>query len=294
MFLVQLNACGCSSAEERQLAMLVVGGSNPLTRSIFLYLPTEITQLVDYSMIVFPAVDIKKGCCVRLQKGKPDTAVKYFEKPWKAARQWEISGAQWLHVVNLDGALTQSLDSNDAVTELITKSNLKIQLGGGVRSHSDINKALNAGVEKVVVGTKAVKDPEWTITQCQKHPGKIVVALDAQGDYVSVEGWQANSNVTILDLARKLQSGPPAAYLYTDVERDGMLSQPNFDGVERLLNETHIPVIASGGVSCLEDIKQLGNIGADGVITGKALYENKFRLEEALDIASLYTSRLEN
>ncbi len=243
-------------------------------------------------MIVFPAVDIKNGRCVRLLKGRPETAKEYVDRPWKAALQWEEAGAEWIHVVDLDGALSQSSENSPAVKELMEKTSVGIQFGGGIRNGEDIEKAIGAGARRVVLGTSAVKYPDWTIKQCLARPGQIVIALDAVGGVVSIEGWQESSGVKVKDLAKKLQAGRPAAFLYTDVERDGMLSSSDFDGVRKLLDYTDIPVIASGGVSSLEDIIKLGEAGADGVITGKALYEGKLKLEDALDAAGEFDSRL--
>ncbi len=243
-------------------------------------------------MIVFPAVDIKDGLCVRLEKGRPDTAKKYYDEPWRAGVHWERSGAEWLHVVDLDGALAGSDQNSGAVKELVEKTAAKVQLGGGMRSAESIDVALSTGVRRVVVGTMAARHPDWAVEQCRLHPGSIVIALDAENGMVSVDGWQQSSGTPVEELAQTLQAGGPAAFLYTDVERDGMLSHPNFEGLQSLLQCTSIPVIASGGVSCLEDIEELGRCGADGLITGKALYEGKFRLEDALDIASGFETRL--
>ena len=243
-------------------------------------------------MIVFPAVDIKNGRCVRLRRGCPDTATEYFRQPWRAAARWEGSGARWLHVVDLDGALTQSTCSSSAVKELLDRTEISVQLGGGIRSEADVERALNAGAERVVVGTRAVVEPQWAIELCLSMPGSIVVALDARSGVVSTQGWKQSSGVGVEELAKTLQAGKPAAFLYTDVDRDGMLTHPNLEGVEFLLQCTDIPVIASGGVGCLDDIRALGERGADGVITGKALYEGRFTLEQALETASAFSSRL--
>ncbi len=286
--------------------MLGVGGSNPLTRSIFslqslhrrstgsrsgalnVCIPPK-----KFSMIVFPAVDIKNGRCVRLQKGRPETAKKYYDQPWRAAALWQRSGASWLHVVDLDGALAQDHCSDSAVEELLERSEIKVQLGGGMRSEDDIERAVAAGAERVVVGTGAVRDPHWAVRLCLSFTERIVIALDAENGLVCTEGWKCRSGVGVEELAETLQEGRPAAFLYTDIARDGMLSHPNFRGVESLLECTERPVIASGGVSSLKDIEELGACGADGVITGKALYEGRFRLEDALEAAAKFGSRLE-
>lgn len=244
-------------------------------------------------MIVFPAVDVKDGRCVRLEKGRPDTARQYYNEPWVAAAHWQESGATWLHVVDLDGALSGNNTNSGAIKKLIQETEINIQIGGGIRSETAITEALKAGVKRVVIGTQAVKDPQWTIEQCISHPGEVVVALDAVKGRVSVEGWRQSTETKVEELAQVLEEGRPAAFLYTDVERDGMLSHPHFSGIKNLLQVTDIPVIASGGVSSLEDIQKLGACGADGVITGKALYEEKFCLQDAIAIANKFQSRLE-
>ena len=243
-------------------------------------------------MIVFPAVDIQGGRCVRLLQGRPGTATTYFEEPWSAALHWEKLGAEALHVVDLDGALTESGQNRPCVAEILAKAAIPVQVGGGLRSAETVQAVLDAGAARAIVGTRAATEPEWAVELCRRLPGRIVVALDAVDGIVAIKGWQATAGMAVEELARRLAEGPPAAFLYTDVSRDGMLTRPHLEGVERLIRATSAPVIASGGVSCVEDIRRLGECGADAVITGKALYEGRLDLGEALEAARAFGSRL--
>jgi phosphoribosylformimino-5-aminoimidazole carboxamide ribotide isomerase len=243
-------------------------------------------------MIVFPAVDIKNGRCVRLLQGDPETAKAYNEHPWQAARHWEDQGAQALHVVDLDGALSESGENRGPVRQILEKLSIPVEIGGGLRSTEAVQTVLQGGAARAVVGTRAAMEPQWAIDLCRDRPDRIVIALDAKEGIVTVKGWQESSGVPVRELACRLAEGRPAAFLYTDVARDGMLTHPNFKSVEELIEATTIPVIASGGVSSAEDIRRLGECGADAVITGKALYEERLDLAEAMEIASGFPSRL--
>ncbi len=243
-------------------------------------------------MIIFPAVDIQDGHCVRLLKGEPESAQKYYDDPSQAAQHWADQGAEALHVVDLDGALHENNENRAPAERIIQSVDIPVEIGGGLRSAEAIRTILDAGAARAVIGTRAATEPEWAVDMCQAHPDRIVIALDARDGVVTIKGWQESANVTVQELAQQLAAGPPAAFLYTDVDRDGMLTHPNFDRVERLIEVTNIPVIASGGVSSLEDIQRLGECGADAVITGKALYEERFDLNAALEIAAQFESRL--
>jgi len=242
-------------------------------------------------MLVFPAVDIRKGRCVRLLQGRPDDETVYYEQPWRAALHWQELGAQALHVVDLDGALGTGRNLG-ALIEIIDRISIPTQVGGGLREETLVKEMLDSGAARAVVGTRAVAEPEWLFGLCRAYPDRVVVALDARDGKVAVEGWRQNSELTVLEAAQRLQEGPPAAFLYTDVCRDGMLTSPNFEGVEELVAVSPVPVIASGGVSSVEDVARLGDCGADAVIVGKAFYENKFGLADALEVASRHRGRL--
>jgi phosphoribosylformimino-5-aminoimidazole carboxamide ribotide isomerase len=246
-------------------------------------------------MLVYPAVDIAGGRCVRLLQGRPEQETVYYDDPLEAARHWERLGARALHVVDLDGALGRGPagpNGPSPALALVGGVGVPVQVAGGLRSTAAVRRVLEAGAARAVVGTRAVRDPAWAMGLCRELPGRIVVAVDAREGRVAVEGWQDTAEVGPVELARRLAEGGPAAFLYTDVSRDGMLSRPHFAGVERLLAAVEVPVIASGGVASLEDIRRLGECGADAVIVGKALYEGLFTLSEALEEADRFGSRL--
>ncbi|MFP4026701.1 MAG: 1-(5-phosphoribosyl)-5-[(5-phosphoribosylamino)methylideneamino]imidazole-4-carboxamide isomerase [Candidatus Brocadiia bacterium] len=243
-------------------------------------------------MIVLPAVDIQEGRCVRLLQGDPGTGKTYYEAPSRAARHWEDAGAEALHLVDLDGAINESGGNRDVVKRVLSELHIPVEVGGGLRSVESVERVLEAGAARAVIGTKAALDPEWAVELCQKLPDRIVIALDAREGLITVKGWQENSGIPARDLASRLADGAPAAFLYTDVSRDGMLTHPHFNGVEEIIKTTPVPVIASGGVSSVDDIRRLGECGADAVITGKALYEGELKLEDALETAKGFPGRL--
>ena len=242
-------------------------------------------------MLVFPAVDIYGGRCVRLVQGRPGTGKVYYDDPCEAAARWVEEGAEALHVVDLDGALGSG-SNRDVVLRLLGAAQVPVQVAGGIRTEGDVQALLEGGAARVVVGTRAVQEPQWVARLCEAHPGRVVVALDARQGRVAVSGWRRVVDAGPVELARALEAACPAAFLYTDVARDGMLTSPNFKGVRRLRDAVGVPVIASGGVSSLEHLRRLGECGADGVIIGKALYEGRLRLAEALAEAARFGSRL--
>jgi len=242
-------------------------------------------------MILFPAVDIQDGRCVRLLQGKPEEEKVYFSQPWWAAFHWEHQGALALHVVDLDAALDKGKNT-EQIQEILSRVSIPLQVGGGIRSRDRVEEILGLGTDRVVVGTKAVEDPDWAAAMCESFEDRVVIALDAREGKVAVEGWKKTSEVGVVELAQELEEAEPAAFLYTDVHRDGMLTSPHFEGVRELVEATEIPVIASGGVSSVEDVEKLGDCGADAVIVGKALYEEKFDLAEAMEAAESYPGRL--
>ena len=242
-------------------------------------------------MLVFAAVDIRKGRCVRLLQGRPEDEKMYWEQPWSAALHWQHAGARALHVVDLDAALGQG-ENTDAVGDLLARVSIPVQVGGGLRDSQQVQAILALGAARAVVGTRAASEPQWAVGLCGSLPGQITIALDARDGKVAVEGWQRSSGLDVAELALRLQEGRPAAFLYTDVSRDGMLSHPNFEAVKALVALCDVPVIASGGVASLEDIRRLGECGADAVIVGKALYEHTFSLPEANEAAAPFCGRL--
>jgi phosphoribosylformimino-5-aminoimidazole carboxamide ribotide isomerase len=243
-------------------------------------------------MIVFPAVDIQAGRCVRLLQGRPGASTQYYAEPVEAAMHWEKLGARALHVVDLDAALSESTQNRPHVGEILARLSIPVQCGGGLRSAEEVERVLEAGAARAVVGTRAAVEPEWAVELCGRFEGRIVIALDAREGEVAIKGWREGAGLLVEELAHRLEQGRPAAFLYTDVARDGMLTRPHFDGVRLLLEAGSVPVIASGGVSSLEDLRRLGECGADGAIVGKAFYEKHFSLKEALDVADEFGSRL--
>ena len=243
-------------------------------------------------MLVFPAVDIAKGRCVRLLQGRPEDEKVYFESPAEAALHWQDAGARALHVVDLDGALARGGDNAAAVEEILSRAQMPVEVAGGLRDETAVRRVLELGAARAVVGTQAVRQPDWAADLCRQLPDRIVIAVDAREGKVAIEGWQETAEVTPVQLAQRLAEGGPAAFLYTDVARDGMLTRPNFEGVEELLGAVDVPIIASGGVASPEDVERLGECGADAVVIGKALYEGRFTLTEALEAAAGFESRL--
>lgn len=243
-------------------------------------------------MIIFPSVDIQHGRCVRLLQGRPEASTEYYASPVEAALHWQAEGAEALHVVDLDGTLSESTENWPHLAEVLGSLEIPVEVAGGLRDRDAVDRVMAAGAARAVIGTRAAEDPDWAREMCRAVPGRIVIAVDALEGEVVVRGWREGSGLMVLDLAQRLEEAGPAAFLYTDVARDGMLTRPHFEGVRSLLEATTVPVIASGGVAKLDDIRRLGECGADAVIVGKALYENCFELAEALAVAQCYSSRL--
>lgn len=234
-------------------------------------------------MILLPAIDMKDGRCVRLQQGDFDRQTVYADDPAEMARRWAGQGAQWLHLVDLDGARDGGLSVNSPIVErIITEIGLPVQLGGGVRDERTIRHWLEMGVKRLVVGTKAVREPEWFATMARTFPDRLVLGLDAKDGLVATDGWLEVSEVDAVSLAESFEDLPLAGIVYTDIARDGMLIGPNFVMTERLAREVDLPVVASGGVSSLNDLIRLSSLPVWGTIVGKALYEGKFTLSQAI------------
>jgi phosphoribosylformimino-5-aminoimidazole carboxamide ribotide isomerase len=233
-------------------------------------------------LILYPAIDLKEGACVRLRRGDMAAATIFNRDPADQARRFAAAGAQWLHVVDLDGAFAGKALNRGAVEAILAAVAIPCQLGGGIRDHAGIDGWLAAGVARVVLGTAALKNPELVREACRRHPGRIAVAIDARGGNVAVEGWAETSDVTTLDLAARFADAGVAAIVFTDVERDGILEGANVAATARLAEATAIPVIASGGISGLGDLAALKAAGAAGAIVGRALYDGTLDLGQAL------------
>ena len=239
-------------------------------------------------MLIIPAIDLKEGRCVRLQRGVMSTATIYSDNPALTARRWEEKGAQWLHVVDLDGAFAQEPRNLDAIAAIVDSVDIPVQVGGGVRNLETLAVYLEIGVERVVMGTAAHSNPEILVQACQNFPGKVVLGIDSRNGRVAIEGWSQTTDVGSGELATRFDSLALAAIVYTDISRDGMQSGPNVQATRQLARAVNIPVIASGGVGTLDHIRALLPLEQDGVIgviVGRALYSGSVELSEAIALA---------
>jgi phosphoribosylformimino-5-aminoimidazole carboxamide ribotide isomerase len=239
-------------------------------------------------MIIFPAVDIRQGKCVRLKQGRADQETVYGDDPAAMGLRWQEAGASWLHVVDLDGAFRRIPRNLESIRRLRRVVTIPIQLGGGIRTLETIAAYFDLGIDRLILGTAALKDPELVRQACQLYPGRIAIGLDARDGLVAVEGWTEVSSRPALDLAQELAPLQPAAFIYTDITRDGVKTGVNLEATRALAQQVQIPVIASGGVSSLEDLralKPLASAGVIGVIIGRALYDGSIDLAEAIRLA---------
>ena len=234
-------------------------------------------------MKIFPAIDIKDKKCVRLVKGNFDNKTEYEISPVEQAKKYKDHGFKNLHLVDLDGALTGETVNLDIIQEIIKNFDLKIEVGGGVRSFESIKKYTDAGVEKVILGSAAIKDKNFLKEACQKFPNQIALGLDAKDGYLSVSGWKENSNKLTLDFLKEINDFGASRLIYTDINQDGMKQGPNFEETSKVADTSNCPVIISGGVSSIDDIKkakELNNKNIEGIIVGKAIYDGDINLDE--------------
>lgn len=234
-------------------------------------------------MQIIPAIDIKDGQCVRLRQGEFDQVTKVAENPIVAASRWDAANPDRIHVVDLDGAL-EGQPKNRAVIEAIVRSvKAKVQVGGGIRDLATIKAYLDLGVERVILGTVALENPALVAEACRLYPGRIVVGIDARGGKVAVRGWAETSETTAIDLSLRLADAGVTGIVYTDISRDGMLQGPNLEATAEMAAASPVPIIASGGISGLDDLRNLAKIkNVTAAIVGKALYAGRFTLAEAL------------
>jgi phosphoribosylformimino-5-aminoimidazole carboxamide ribotide isomerase len=233
-------------------------------------------------MFIYPAIDIKDEACVRLEQGVYEKMTIYEKDPVKVAKKWENMGAEVLHLVDLDGARNGVRLNQQVVKEIIENVTIPIQLGGGIRDSKGIETMLNLGVSQVIIGTAALKNPEWIKEVISQYGKKIIVSIDASNGLVATDGWEEISDVKAIDYIKELESYGLNRIVYTDIAKDGMLSGPNFEIYAELIGKTSIEMIASGGVTTLEDIKKLKSMGLYGAIVGKVLYDGNLDLQEVL------------
>ncbi len=236
-------------------------------------------------MILFPAIDLKDGACVRLKLGRMEDATVFNTDPAAQARAFVAAGTEWIHVVDLDGAFAGRPANAAAVEAILAAAPVPVQLGGGIRDLAAIEAWLERGVRRVILGTVALRNPALVKEACREFPGRVAVGIDAKGGRVAVEGWAETSNVTALELALKFEDVGVAAIIHTDIDRDGVLAGPNIDATAALAHAIQTPVIVSGGVSSLDDLRRVkaaAGAGIVGVISGRALYDGRIDLAEAL------------
>lgn len=234
-------------------------------------------------MIIYPAIDIKEGRCVRLLQGRFDDETVYGN-PVEMAKKWASIGARWLHTVDLDGARTGKSDNRRIISEIAAVTGIPVQMGGGIRTMEDIDECLGLGIQRVILGTAAVNDPQLVKQALQKYPDRVAVGIDAKDGRVAVEGWEKVSAHTAVEFAKAMEQLGCRVIIYTDIATDGMLSGPNLSAMEEMMRAVKMEVIASGGVSSVGDLIALKNLGAAGAIVGKAIYTGAVDLNEALRV----------
>ena len=232
-------------------------------------------------MKIFPAIDIKDKKCVRLVKGDFGNKTEYEMSPIEQARKYKDHGFKNLHIVDLDGALIGETVNQDIIKDIIAKFDLRVEIGGGIRNTDNIQKYIDAGVEKVILGSAAIKDKNFLKEACEKFPNKIALGLDAKDGYLSVSGWKESSNQLTLDYLKEVNDFGVSRLIYTDINRDGMKQSPNFDETLKVAEISNCPVVISGGVSSIDDIKKAKNLkNIEGIIVGKAIYDGDIKLED--------------
>jgi len=232
-------------------------------------------------MKIFPAIDIKDKKCVRLVKGDFDNKTEYEMSPVEQAEKYKDHGFKNLHIVDLDGALTGKTVNLDVIQDIVGKYDLNVEIGGGIRNIESVKKYIDAGVEKVILGSAAIKDKNFLKEACEKFPNTIALGLDAKDGYLSVSGWKENLNQLTLDYLKEVNDYGVSRLIYTDINRDGMKQSPNFDETLKVAEISNCPVIISGGVSSIDDIKKAKNLkNVEGIIVGKAIYDGDIQLEE--------------
>lgn len=235
-------------------------------------------------MIIFPAIDIKDGNCVRLKQGKFEDMDVYFDNPIEVAKTWEAKGAEFIHIVDLDGAKDGKSKNLEIISEIAKTVNIPIQVGGGIRTREAVQTLLDAGVNRVILGTAAVNEKELLKSLVSEYAEKIVVSIDAKDGIVAIDGWINLSSLNSVDFVKELEEIGVQTIVYTDIAKDGMMEGPNFDIYRELMEKNSIDIIASGGVSTIDDVVKLSEMNMYGAIIGKALYIENIKLEDALEV----------
>ena len=234
-------------------------------------------------MKLYPAIDMKDGKCVRLKQGEFKDITVYCDEPWKVAKYFEENGASFIHLVDLDGALKGHSVNEESIKRIVSEVNIPCELGGGIRTARDIKRVLSYGINRVIIGTKAVSSPEFVREAVEKFGSeKIVIGVDAKDGFVAVEGWEQLSDKTALSMCLTMKELGVKHIVYTDISKDGMLAGPNVAMTKKLTDETGLDIIASGGVSGAEDLRSLAAAGIKGAIIGKAIYENRINIQDAV------------
>ena len=237
-------------------------------------------------MILYPAIDIKDGKCVRLLKGDMNKETIFNHNPKNQAKQFEELGCEWIHLVDLNGAFEGLPVNYQAVEEILNSVKVPVQLGGGIRSIKTIENWINQGLSRVILGTAAISDPDLVKLAARKFPNKIAVGIDAKNGFVATDGWANTTAITALELAKNLEGVGVCSIIYTDINRDGVMKGPNIEQTEIIANSVSIPVIASGGISSIKDLQNLKNSKAElnGVISGRAIYDKILKIDEAIKL----------
>jgi len=233
-------------------------------------------------MEIIPAIDIRDGKCVRLYQGDYSQQTVFDENPAAVALKWKSQGAKWLHVVDLDGAAAGELQNMMVVEEIIRTSDLLVELGGGIREEDVAEEVLHKGVRRIILGTVAIENPRLVEKLCQRFGEAIIVGLDARDGRIAIHGWQKDTVIDVLQLGREMVELGVRRFIYTDIKRDGTLTEPNFDMLGKLIAEVDVPIIVSGGICKLEHLQRLKELGAEGAIIGRALYTGDIDLKEAI------------
>ncbi len=236
-------------------------------------------------MDIYPAIDLRGGKCVRLRQGDYNQETIFSDDPAAMGRQWVAQGAAWLHLVDLDGARDGALSNRAAIAAIVETVRAPCQMGGGVRDETTIRQLLDLGLSRLVVGTRAIKEPEWFAQMCRQFPGQLILGIDARDGMAATDGWLETSRTTAVELARRFARLPLTAIVYTDIAKDGMLAGPNLDAMEQMARAVEVPVIASGGVTTADDVTNLAQRGLAGCIIGRALYEGNLTLADAVAAA---------